>query len=664
MVDVLIIYRGGGEVKRVKFFPTNDLMCGYNLSNIEKILNKFQSHKERRDVLEINDMIELYNLKKYFDNKIYLKDWSNDYIKDKYEIICCLFEIVARFFRSIDQRDFIDQYKKVQKIYIDDFWELVEKFEAYKNIDDVQFEEILKSSGVLLADILKKKKVVAHFGKAIRDYMLLDSSTAELLLEKFEMEHIFPKDPLYFPKGLSSTDKEAIINNYIESEDPNINYLGLIGNIQSSKDKIEISPKTLLKAKKKTKEKEKQLFTEISGMNLEISVSFSESQDEPVIFKKESQALKAKYSTKWIENNSDKATLLNNFIYLFDFLDLQMRFTLVNKFNLMNVFERFLFISSQNDYKTGIEFKQKDFLSLLQIKGYYNRLFSLGIRLEEVMEWFFKGYLVKEFNAPKFKIAMPSSKATILEKCIVIIPALEQVLKQFSLFVQEGNIDFELLEIRSEPIVYKNIPSLVDKKYVYGTGHEFKEATFLLFSDQSGLGYNEKNQKSYKNFFQLLCTEKIELGEYPNFWEEKIRWLIDHEYLSIDREGYIFFRDKTQTLILKDLFFNEVINYWNYPNSGRLLIDELERKNIIEFENTLFSRPEQDYINFYLNKSQFINGFDLRNKYVHGQLGSVDNEEKHYDNYIKLLRIFILAVLKINDDFCISDRKKDLMGDM
>lgn len=70
------------------------------------------------------------------------------------------------------------------------------------------------------------------------------------MLDRFEMRHISEPEPLFFPKDLSNKDKEDIINSYIESEKPNLKYLRLIVNIPSSIDKLEISPKTLLKAKK------------------------------------------------------------------------------------------------------------------------------------------------------------------------------------------------------------------------------------------------------------------------------------------------------------------------------------------------------------------------------------------------------------------------------
>ncbi|MDD3439541.1 MAG: hypothetical protein PHI04_09030 [Clostridiaceae bacterium] len=638
---------------KVKFHSINDLTCGYYLRKSEKLIEEYEAGKE---VQGINDIIELYNIVKYFENKVYLTEWTSQDIEHYENVVRSFIGVIGKFFKSITNESFITFYNDVDNSYKDDFWELVEKFKVYENIMESRFQEFMNTSQVWLHELLKYKHITEYFGSIIRDYMLNNCLTAELLLDKYEIKHFREKEPLYLPKELSSIDKETIINNYIESENPNLNYLRLISNIQSSKDKLEISPKTLLKSKKKAEEVEKQFFHKDSGIIMETTVSFSRSQDEEVRIKMEGQAITATYSRRWIEDNMDYATLLNNFIYLFNFVDLQMRCVLVNRFNEMGVFERFVLTSSQNAYIKGITFDRINILSLLQLAGYYNELFSLGVRLEEVIEWFFKEYLSSEFSAYNFKVTMPSSNSTMLEKCTNIMPAMEAALKQFSLFVQEGEIDFELLNIRSEHLIYKNIPSLVEKKYVYGIGDEFKNATFLLFSDQSGLGYNEKAEKSYENFFELVCEEKFKLSDYPNYCVSQINWLIDIDYLSIDGEEYIVFNDKLLVMILRDLYFNEVISYWKYTEAGRIIIEELENRHLIEFESSLFSRPEQDYINYFLNKSQFNNGLDLRNKYSHTQLNGDEKENIHNQNYMIFLRLFILSIIKLNDDFCTSDQ--------
>jgi len=630
-------------------------MYGHYLKNSEKLIKEYEAGKVVQD---INDVIALYNVKKYFDNKIYLAEWTIDDIECYKSIIKMNLGMIAKYFKSITERELILVYNEVDLDYKDDFWEIFGIFKVYENISEDQFKEFINTSKIWLYQLLKHKSIIEYFGKIIRDYMLSDCSSAELLLDKYEMEHVGEKDSLHFPKDLSNVDKETIICNYISSVDPNLNYLRLISNIQSSKDKIELSPKTLLKSKQRAEELEKQLFHENSGMRMEASVAFSKSQDEEVIVKIEDQTVNITYSVKWIEENKDFATILNNFIYLFEFVDLQMRFLLVNKFNHMGVLERFAVTNSRNAYIKGMGFDQTNIVSLLQMVGYYNTLFAISIRLEEVIEWFFEEYLANEFKAHNFKISMPSAGSTFLEKCTNIIPAMESVLKQFSLFVQEGEVDFDLLEIRSEHLIYKNIPSLVHKKYAYGIGNEFKTASFLFFSDQSSLGYNDKTKKSYKNYFERLCKEKVKLEDHPDYCFSKINWLIEREYLSIDEDERVIFRNKISIIILKELYFNEVISYWNYPESGRKVLDELTKKKIIECESSLFSRPEQDYINYFLNKSQFNNGLDLRNKYSHTQPRSKADENIHYQNYIIFLRLIILTIIKINDDFCMSDQIK------
>ncbi|EMS72218.1 hypothetical protein, partial [Ruminiclostridium cellobioparum] len=570
-----------------------------------------------------------------------------------------LFSLVAKFFTSIDQNNILEIYKKVSFVYVDDFWELIEKFKVYNNFTKEGFKEFIYESKVNLSVLLRYKEIIECFGDIIKEYMLNDCTSAELLLDKYEIKHISEPFPLYFPKELNSIDKEKIIADYIDSKNPNLNYLRLMSNIQSNKDKIEISPKTLLKAKKRAEEQESNFFKENSGFSVETSVVFSETQTEAAQVMINEKMIAASYGTRWIADNLDYATLLNNFIHLFEFVDIQMRFQLVSKFNQMGVFERFISMSSQNSYQKGFVFEQLNNLSLLQMLGYYNYLFGIGVRLEEVIEWFFEEYLLNEFNVKNFIVTMPSSNSTFLEKCTNIMPALEAVLKQFSLFVEEGEVDHELLEIRSDQLIYQNIPSLIEKKYAYGMGDEYKNATFFLFSDQSCLGYVEKLEPTYNNCYELLSNEKIKISDYNDFFIHNINWLIEHQYLSMDEE-YLTFSNDLLILLLKDLYFNDVITYWNYTEDGKRIMDELECRNVIEFESSLFSRPEQAYINYFLNKRQFNNGIDLRNKYSHTQPKTGNDEKMYHHDYMVFFRLFVLSIIKINDEFCTFDELRKL----
>ena len=92
---------------------------------------------------------------------------------------------------------------------------------------------------------------------------------------------------------------------------------------------------------------------------------------------------------------------------------------------------------------------------------------------------------------------------------------------------------------------------------------------------------------------------------------------------------------------------NGVISYWKLNEKQRKEIDALVQKGILRFESTLFSKPEQDYLNYCLNKSEFVNSLDLRNMYGHGTQPFGD-EDVHHSNYIRFLKLFVLIIIKIN----------------
>ena len=74
---------------------------------------------------------------------------------------------------------------------------------------------------------------------------------------------------------------------------------------------------------------------------------YSSTQKEPVIVEYKNSILSCTISEKWIEENLDYPTLLNNFIYIFSLVDMQMRVANVSKPNQTGVFER---IFSSSDY--------------------------------------------------------------------------------------------------------------------------------------------------------------------------------------------------------------------------------------------------------------------------------------------------------------------------
>lgn len=642
---------------RVKFYSATDYSSGFHLWRVKEIIDQFNSNKEDYD---INEIIEFYNIIKFVVLKVYLKTWKKKDI-EIIEKVCKEYKrIVACYLKGIDDSNFVKLYNKVDTIYKDDFFELLEKYKIYEQISETIFDEILHNEKVCMHYILRNKKLVNYYGNIIRTCLLNNSKYAELILDKYEIEHLSPMHPIYFPDVFTLEDKETLILNYIKAPFANLNYLGIINNIQSTSE-LKISDRTRLESKKRTNEENRKFFDGKSGIKYGAEVSFAENQEEPIIEQDNNGIIKCSYSMKWIKDNLDYNTLLNNFIYLFNFVDFQMRITLFSKKAELGLFESTLVTRSKHAYNTGIEFTIKKMLSDLQMVSYYQRLEGLNIRLEEVIEWFFKEYLLDEFQIKNYKMNPPSASSKYLEKCRTILPELESIIKQYNLYIEDGYINHELLHMSSNPIPYKDIKSKLEKKYIYPNykSQEFNNIDYFFFSDQCMLSYRKDEDDKYNSFYELLLHENIRLSDYEDYNKQDIDYLLKKNYIYIDSNRFIKISNNKLITILKDLHDNEVINYWKYPILYRNEIDKLIDKKIVEAESSLLSRPEQDYFNYYLNKSSFNNSLDLRNMYVHGTQFNDDNDESvHYTNYITFLKLFILIIIKINDDLCTYDRLK------
>ncbi len=632
---------------RVKFYSIYDWSCGTNLKRLKEVLDKFDDTK----IYEINDVIEFYNCIKYIDNDCYLNSWKPEYIEEIKGKIKSINKIIACFILKIDESNVINTVDSVDYLYKEDFWELFDKYKVYNRISDKKFDEVLKNN-YTLEMISNFKNIVKYYGNVIREHLLKYEESAIILLDKYEIVRENNQKKIYLPDELTSEDKELILKNYIESQNTNLNYLRVIFNMQSTKN-MPISDKTRLMAKRKIKEESDKFFNKNSGIIMETSVRFSRNMknEKEVVMK--GQNIDCQYSSDWLEKNTDYPTLLNNFIYLFDFTDIDMRSNFVSKESQLDIFEKHIFIQTKKSYKTGTAFDRLEMLSTLQMMAYYKELKRINIRLENIIEWFFKEYLLNEFNIKDYRINVPSAESNYLEKCRTILSELDNILKEYRLIVEDNEIDHELLQISSRPIPFNDIPSRVKNKYIYANSEEYNLMSYLFFSDQCMLKYIEKLEEKYSNFFDTIKNEKIKPEECPKYEQNNLNTLISKNYLEIDEDGYLKFKDKERIIVFRDINYNEVACYWKYPPKYQKEIDKMISEGILKSESTLFSKPEIDYLNYYLNKSEFNNGLDLRNMYIHGtQPSETESDQIHETNYMRILKIFILAIIKINDDLC------------
>ena len=123
--------------------------------------------------------------------------------------------------------------------------------------------------------------------------------------------------------------------------------------------------------------------------------------------------------------------------------------------------------------------------------------------------------------------------------------------------------------------------------------------------------------------------------------------MTSRQTIYTDSSGYITLNQE-RVVLLKDLYDNDVLCL-KYCGDYQEIIDDLIANEDIEIENRLFTRPESDYLNYMLNKSTFSNGLDLRNRYAHCTYSKDENVQAQ--DYISLLKIMIMILLKIKEEF-------------
>jgi len=631
--------------RRVNYYGPNDLAWYYNLKQAEGVLSEFREDNN----YNINDLIEFYQIKLYIDNEMYLTQWTDDDIQKVKGKVDSFWKLIVTFWKNINSNSISEILKQLECwTFQESFWDITTKLSIYKNISKDSFSKLLQIEEVHIFDILHHEKLVKYFGSEIREYLLNYDKAAELLLSQYVEKHDRERRDYHFPKCLNLKDREEIILRYLNNNDANLNFVRLILNLRKNPE-LEISDRTMLKAQKKEEELNNKLFENSNGMLIETQIIFCEDQEKPVIASEEgSTTTSFSYSKKYINKTDHPYRYLLHFIGLFEYLNHQKCISLVSKYSDLGVMER-TFMSSKNEYPIGSAFHYLDNLSRLQIFSYDQAILQpLNKSIEYLIQNFIEKSLDKLFDLKGFRFTLPSDSTNYLEKIRTLLAEYDSLLKQYKLFQEDGEIDFDLLRISSKPYTLSQIPSFISKKYCYLKDTKLGYINHLLFSDQSGLFYVEPFKNKYHRLYDLLVNEEI---LYSNF--EKYQWrdlfiLFEEGYLYVDHNGYLKITNKNQLFVLAQLYKEEVINYWHYGEECRAIIDNLEKEDLVYFENTLLNKLERNYFNYYLNKKEFTNGFDLRNSFMHGTNTMSEIEQKNL--YYILLRIIVLTLLKIDDD--------------
>ncbi|WP_343330356.1 hypothetical protein [Polaribacter staleyi] len=628
------------DINRVVFYSKQDLSSDRNLQNAEHIIDNFYSKK----TYKINDILELYHIKLYFDNELFRNAWSIE-IKTKYiETVGSFWNVIISFFIKINNQNISSYFNTIDYQYYDSFWTLISQLSIYKKISSENITAILQNSSFYIRQFLKQKNIVNHYSNLIKNHLIESTESAELLLSQFEEDHVLSEKPkLFFPTSLNDNDKESIILNYLNSPNPNLNYVRLVVKSRT----LKISDKTKLKAKRLEKKQNDEIFEKGTGSTNVVQVSISKEQEEPYKLENHNGQFTHCYSEKWLNATKSNENVFRNFSYLFKYINAQGCIDLVGKNHEIDSFER-TFMRSKNEYLISFKFHGKSILSHLQLVIYLNYLQENKITLEQVLFHQVNEVLNERFEIKGLTISFASENASPLEKIRFIAPELEFLIKQYQCYIEEGFIDFDLIRISTSQLHLSKVKSKLKKKYVYGQGNEYLRIKYCFFSNQSMLYYIEPYKEKYRTFYHLIVNENISYNDFQDYQKRDIDYLISNEYLTTDKNGFLRISNQELIFVIGKLHYEDVLNFWHYSERIRNGVLEMEKKGMIKFENTLFTIEERRYLNYYLNQKEFSNGLDLRNKYLHGtNSSSVDSQQ---NDYLMLLKLLILVIYKIQDD--------------
>ena len=639
---------------RVRFFSPEDMSSYYNLQKATQVIESISEDKVYSD---INDVIELYHIRQFVDNGIVLKDWSKDFIAKTDDFN----KIVANYFNGISPDKIVDAYTAVVFEYKESFWKIIDGFDLKGILNEKNISTICRGDKFSLHYILRCNRIVRRHNTTLAALLKEHENAAEWLLDHYVAKHdeSRTREPINVPSALSINDKEEIIAKYVDrGMDTNLNYVQLIINAKDNKKFFTISPKTRLKARKLEREIVQQYFKPGAGIPMRTTVRMSREDDiEPVSCQlEEGHFIVCTYDAKLIDKLSN-TEIIYYFQYAFEYLTNMGFINLISMSSQEGVMERYLGLTAKDTYRENLDFKSKDQLSVIQMIAMEKTVNETGRRIEDAIKSFYEVFLNEQYGYPSLKITIPSADSSYVEKFRAFAPEMDSVVKQYNLYSKEGEIDPELLALESSIKVTDSASCVDNKYYVVNDGNtDLQTVFYLLFGDQSMLTFVDPyKDENYPSLFSLLMTMKpIDCSKYELWQMERLQPLIEKRLVAIGDNSILQVLDWPKILVLQQLYKFKACSFWYYPREMKETILEMANVGWVTCCNKLLTPEEQNYFSFILNNERYTNAYAIRNLYAHGGNPSIDDEKYHEIAYARLLIMFVLLLLKINDDLSIK----------
>lgn len=632
--------------ERVHFYSANDLSVYTNIETMEKVV---KAYEEGRRPVSINDYLEMFHIVQFVEHGKYPENWDESRVSGIKQYKAK----VAAYFSQLKSEDFPVFYKDADIEYESTIWQIIDQFKIKGLITENGLREILKDEAWRLRDLLKFRWIVENNNGLLTQLLKEYGNTAEWLLDQYVAEDKFGnKTTLFFPKSLSLQDKDEIIHRYVNSDDANLNYVRLVLQAKRSSE-FSLSPQTIKDARIRERELNEEVLKYGCVHVTSYGVTLTNKLDAPV---KELQKKEDGSSLLVYNKNLIDACQYSFIIYycgmVFEFTDEYGFISLISKMSDADTIERVIGLVAKNAYFITSVFRIGEDIAHLQMQALEAALKDTDRSIEGAIKFFYEDYLKSVYGYDGFSLTLPKKDDNLILKIRSLAIEMDSVAHQYNCYIKHGSIDQDIIELEA-PCKITETKSLISHRYCVQNknNNDVWYLIRLFFGSQSMLHYVEPCKDMHLSNFYALLKKGIDVkyNSYKFYQKQDIDYLIKNGYLLIDEHGILRCDKMKEIEILRHLYIYGACSYWGYPKEERAILDEMVSKGWIEYDNYLLSPAERDYFSYYLNNEKFTNGPAIRNNYAHGTTPSY-SEKKHLQNYLQLLVLFIMLLLKISED--------------
>lgn len=626
------------SVEKIKYYDSSDLAYDYM---IERAIQFVDQYGESPNFNNINLVLAAYNVyllltkAKLKSAYLHYASIAKTYIKH-----CNI------YFSNLNNDNIKCSHNIPMQLYQEDYWQLFNNTKLYYSIDKKIVKFLLYKLTPSLTAILKHPQIVNVYSREITCYIIKNQYSILFILDYYFTYNKESTKKFILPKELTSKILLWLINKKLSSNNINPQYLRLIEN--STNSTLIIPDKMKVKAKRCRKQIESEILSTNSSMISNMKIVFK-NIDELIKIDFQPPNLTITLDKSWIDENNHNDYLFANLFIFYFICDINYRAKFIaNKTDSTKLEDLISKPLGLNDYFQPLLSRIQEDLAHLFIMSYDKLLLTQNKRIEDLLKWFYTEFIAEEFHVHKFIFNSSSTNTTFIEKCRNLCSEIDSILKQYQLYYENNDIDRDLLEINSKPLLFSQLESYDKNKYAYIVDTEYINSMNLLFSDQSYLNLITKLLDTNKTFISEIINPTIDLflTDFDESQKKLIKKLQQQQLIILNQQNQIIAK-KNNIEVLKDFYENSCICNKAYQK-------QLNKLNIeCKYTNSLFSTSEVDYLNFILNKKQFPNGHDLRNKYIHGSQSQ--NEISQLNDYYLLLMIHCFIALKIYDE--LANRK-------